>query len=83
MSFVSGFQAEPVPSETPCLGFAFKGAKLVIQRAEEGLRIPFLPEVLAFSAEPPWRHYFGVWNGTECYAVCRRTMPSLRFEAET
>ncbi|MGE5255816.1 MAG: NAD(+) diphosphatase [Hyphomicrobiales bacterium] len=71
MSFVSGFQSDPVPSsQTPGLGFAFKGPKLVIRRAEEGIRIPLLPEVLAFGVEPQWRHYFGTWNNAGCYAVC-------------
>jgi len=70
MSFVPGFQAESLPSTMPGLGFAFKGAKLVIKRAEGGPRIPSLPEVLALSAEPPWWHYFGTWNGGGCCAVC-------------
>jgi NAD+ diphosphatase len=70
MSFVSGFQAEPLPADTPGLGFAFRGTKLVIGRGEEGLRIPSLSEVLVFSAEPPWTHYFGTWNGAGCYALC-------------
>jgi len=70
MSFVSGFKEEPVPSKMPGLGFAFKGAKLVVRRAEGGFRIPSLPEVLGLSAAPLWRHFFGTWNGAGCYAVC-------------
>jgi NAD+ diphosphatase len=70
MSFVPGFQSEPLPSDAHGLGFAFIGAKLVIGRAEEGPRIPSVKEVLAFGAEPPWRHYFGRWNGAGCYALC-------------
>lgn len=69
MSFVSGFQAEPQPSTMSGLGFAYQGAKLVIKRAEGEIRIPSLSEVLAFSAETPWRHYFGAWDGAGCYAV--------------
>jgi NAD+ diphosphatase len=70
MSFVSGFRAEPWPPKTPALGFAFRGAKLVVRRAEGGFRIPTLSEVLEFGVEPQWRHYFGSWNGAGCYAVC-------------
>jgi NAD+ diphosphatase len=28
-----------------------------------------LSEALAFGIEPTWRHYFGTWNGSGCYAL--------------
>jgi NAD+ diphosphatase len=69
MTFVAGFEAHISPGGC-ALGFAFQGNRLLV-RVEQGRPcIPWLPDATSFSANPPWVHFFGTWNGAGCYAVC-------------
>jgi NAD+ diphosphatase len=69
MPFVSGYQ--PWAAPTPrALCFGFHASKILVKLQEGQPRIPQIDDLTALSPRPEWRHYFGDWNGSGCWAIC-------------
>ena len=69
MPFVSGYQplAEPAPR---ALCFGFHASKILVKLTEGPVLIPERRDLSALSPGLSWRHYFGEWNGSGCWAIC-------------
>jgi NAD+ diphosphatase len=70
MPLVPGFQPRKLP-RPDALGFAFQGSRLLVKFEQDRPWIPQLAEAAAItSGDVKWAHFFGTWNGADCYAVC-------------
>jgi NAD+ diphosphatase len=68
MALIPGFQPSR-PPDPNSLAFAFQGSRLLVRLDQGGPGIPPLAEAAAWLGDPQWVHFFGTWNGADCYAV--------------
>ena len=68
MPFVAGFQAAAGPAPQ-ALCFGFDSSKVLLKLGGGPALIPSGEDLALLSPAPAWRHYFGDWNGSACWAV--------------
>jgi NAD+ diphosphatase len=69
MPFVSGYKPTLGPAPE-ALCFGFDGGRILVKLQEGQPLIPQFEDLAPFSPGPGWRHYFGDWNGSACWAEC-------------
>jgi NAD+ diphosphatase len=82
MAFLAGFRSEPSP-ETSSLGFAFLGNKLLVRVDRGQFCVPSLQEATSLLGNPQWTHFFGTWQGVNCYAILPPEANSVKAGYET
>jgi NAD+ diphosphatase len=68
MPLIPGFQPHRLP-DANALAFVFQGSRLLVRLDQGRPGIPPLAEAAAWLGNPQWVHFFGAWNGADCYAV--------------
>ena len=50
--------------------FGFHSSRILVKLQGEQPLIPRIEDLAPLSPGPSWRHYFGDWNGSACWAEC-------------
>ena len=69
MPFVPGYMPS-VELAPRALCFGFHASKILVKLQGGRPSIPEIEDLASLSPGQSWRHYFGDWNGSACWAVC-------------